>query len=189
MVVSEKVLINRMKEAYKTYGYTVAVHEDRMYLSNGFWLVEIDVDNVPGEIMAMFGGHIRKIPVDGDAYKVIRDKDGPIVQTRMMEDALMGVEELNREREAAFDHAEPVIMRRTNLTYDGCRIWQANPGMEIYLIDPRYAALIAGNCQVYRVGNGIYAEGEISRVWVLRVNNQEAKAYLEHLEKKLWVTE
>ena len=67
MVINEKALVRRMKEAYKTYGYTVAVDEDTVYLSNGFWLAELDIDQVPSEIMGMFGEHIRDIPRSGDA--------------------------------------------------------------------------------------------------------------------------
>ena len=90
MVISEKALVSRMKEAYKTYGYTVMVEEDMVYLTNGFWLAGMDIDQVPSAVMGMFGEHIRDIPSSGDAYKVTKGKDGPIAQKRILEDA-MGV--------------------------------------------------------------------------------------------------
>ncbi|MBQ2785944.1 MAG: hypothetical protein IJF02_05525 [Oscillospiraceae bacterium] len=189
MVINEKALVSRMKDAYKTYGYTVAVEEDRMYLSNGFWLAEINTDNVPGEILGMFGEHIRDIPKNGDAYKVIKDKTGPIVQKRILEDALGAVKSMYSQREKAYEGILPVQMRKTNLTYDGCRVWQAACVGDIYMIDPRYAAMIANTKDVVQVGEGIYAEGETSKLWILRVNKKEDKVYVEHLQQIAWVTE
>ena len=34
MVINEKALVRQVKEAYKTYGYTVAVDEDTVYLDH-----------------------------------------------------------------------------------------------------------------------------------------------------------
>lgn len=67
MVISEKALVSRMKEAYKTNGYTVVVDEDMVYLTNGFWLAGMDIDQVPSAVMGMFGEHIRDIPSSGQA--------------------------------------------------------------------------------------------------------------------------
>lgn len=189
MVIKDKALTKRMKEAYSTYGYTVAVDEDTMYLSNGFWLAGIDLDNVPREIMGMFGEHIRDIPKKGDAYKVTKAKDGPIVQHRILEDAMKTVQHMMTERDEAWDDIQLVSMRRTNLTYEGMQVWQAVPGRDVYLIDPRYAAMVSNPKEVVKVGNGIYIEDETSKLWILRVVKQEDDAYLKHLEKIAWVAE
>ena len=189
MVINEKALVSRMKEAYSTYGYTVAVEENRMYLSNGFWLAEIDVDNVPDKILGMFGEHIRDVPKAGDAYKVTKGKDGAIVQKRILEEAMGAVKQLYEERAEAFKDARPAQMRKTNLTYDGCRVWQAEIGLDIYLIDPRYAVMIDKTQDVVQVGEGIYAEDYDSKLWILRVAKESDKTYLEHMEKISWVKE
>lgn len=190
MVINEKALVRQLKEAYKTYGYTVMVDEDlRVYLTNGFWLAEIDIDQVPSEVMGMFGEHIRAIPRPGDAYKVTKDKDGPIVQKRILEEAMGAVRQMYTERGEAFKDIPPVVMKKTNLTYDGCRVWQAANVRDIYLIDPRYAAMLANTKDVYKVGGGIYAEDDDSKLWILRASKDSDKNYLEHMEKISWVTE
>lgn len=189
MVINEKSLVTRMKEAYKTYGYTVAVDEEMMYISNGFWLVGIAPDQVPGEILGMFGEHIRDIPKCGDAYKVTKAKDGPIVQHRILEDALKVVGTMHAKRDEAWDDIPLVMMRRTNLTYEGMQVWQALPGLDVYLIDPRYASMIRNIKDVSRVGNGIYIQDELSELWVLRVMKPEDDKFLKHLEKIAWVPE
>ena len=189
MVINEKALVSRMKEAYKTQGYTVAVDEDTVYLTNGFWLAGMDIDQVPSEIMGMFGEHIRDIPRSGDAYKVTKDKDGPIVQTRILEEAMAAVRQKETRRTEAFVDAVPVQMRKTNLTYDGCQVWQAEAGRDVFLIDPRYAVLIDKKQKVFRVGEGIYAEDEESELWILRVAKESDKTYLEHMQKISWVKE
>ena len=189
MVINEKALVSRMKEAYRTYGYAVCVDEDTVYLTNGFWLAAMDIDQVPSEIMGMFGEHIRDIPRSGDAYKVTKDKDGPVVQTRILEDAMGAVRQMETNRHEAFVDAVPVQMRKTNLIYDGCHAWQAETGRDIFLIDPRYAVLIEKKQKVFRVGEGIYAEDDDSQLWVLRVAKESDKAYLEHMEKISWIKE
>lgn len=189
MVINEKALVSRMKEAYKSYGYTVAVDEDMVYLTNGFWLAGMDIDQVPAEVMGMFGEHIRAIPKSGQAYKVTKDKDGPIVQSRILEDALACVRQMERLKAEAFEEVLPVKMCKTNLIYDGSHVWQEVIGGKVFLIDPRYAVLMEKKQEVFRVGEGIYAQDEESMVWILRVSNDADKTYLEHLEKIHWIKE
>ncbi|MBO5891249.1 MAG: hypothetical protein J6Q30_00840 [Oscillospiraceae bacterium] len=189
MVINEKALVTQMKNAYNSCGYTVAVEGDRMYLTNGFWLAEIDVDNVPDKILGMFGEHIRDVPKDGDAYKVTKDKDGAIVQKRILPEAMGMVMQMYERRNVVFKVAVPVVMQKTNLTYDGCRVWQAERARDIFLIDPRYAAMIDKTKDVYMVGEGIYAEDDDSKLWILWVAKESDKTYLEHMEKISWVKE
>lgn len=189
MVINEKALVRQMKEAYKGYGYTVAVDEDAVYLTNGFWLAELDIDQVPSEIMGMFGEHIRDIPRSGDAYKVIKDKTGPIVQTRILKEAFGVVEQMLDRRATAFASGLPVKMRKTNLNYNNLQVWQAKIECDVFLIDPRYAVMFEKTADVYRVGEGIYAEDSDSRLWVLRVSEESDKMYLSHMEKISWIKE
>ena len=186
MVINEKALVSRMKDAYKTYGYTVAVEEDRVYLTNGFWLAGMDIDQVPSAVMGMFGEHIRDIPCSGDAYKVTKGKDGAIVQKRILEEA-MGVVRQMLERRG--DASPDIQMRKTNLTYDGAQVWQAEIGKDVFLIDPRYAVMIDKQQKAFRVGEGIYAEDEESVLWILRINDAADKLYLDHLQKISWIKE
>ena len=189
MVINEKVLVRQMKESYKGQGYQVLVNNDAMVITNGFWLVEIDLDNVPNEVLSLIALHTRKTPDEGTAWKVTKGDTGPIVQSRMLEDALGPLRSMYEERNEAFDDIQLIQMRKTNLIYDGCGVWQAHPGNDIYLIDLRYEALISDRGQVNMVGRGIYAEGEISKVWVLRVAAQSDKEYLNHLQKMIWITQ
>lgn len=189
MVINEKALVNRMKEAYSASGYTVAVQDDRMYLTNGFWLAEIDVDNVPDKILGMFGEHIRDVPKAGDAYKVTKGKDGAIVQKRILDEAMGAAKQMYEQRAEAYKDILPVVMQKTNLTYEGCHVWQAANVRDIYLIDPRYAAMLSKTKDVHQVGGGIYAEDEESKLWILRVSKDSDKVYLSHMEKISWVKE
>lgn len=186
MVISEKALVNRMKEAYKSNGYTVVVDEDMVYLSNGFWLAGMDIDQVPSAVMGMFGEHIRDIPSSGQAYKVTKDKDGAIVQKRIQEEAMGVVRQMLQRRG---DASPDVQMRKTNLTYDGAQVWQEEIGKDVFLIDPRYAVMIEKKQKAFRVGEGIYAEDEESVLWILRVAKESDKTYLEHMQKISWVKE
>lgn len=189
MVINEKALVRQMKEAYRSGGYSVTVSHDITYLSNGYWLAGINTDNVPAAILGMFGEHIRDIPKNGDSYRVAKSKDGPVAQCRILEDAMRPINNMLSQRDEAWKDITLTAMRRTNITYDGLQIWQAKPGNGIYLIEPSYAAMVDAHSEVVQVGNGIYAEGEISQLWILRYNKKEAQDQIAHLEKIAWVAE
>lgn len=189
MVVYEKALVRQMKDAYKNQGYTVAVQDDRMMIANGFWLADVDVDNVTSEVLSLMALHLRTIPDDDRAYKVVKGDDGPYVQSKLTEDALAPMEQLDRELSEAKREDTYCRMKKTALRLDGCSLWQGVTEHDMFLIDPRHEVLIESNAEVYRVGNGLYAEGNSSRLWVLRVAADGANlAAITHLEKWRWVT-
>lgn len=183
MVINEKALVRQIKETYKSYGYCVAVQDGRMMLTNGFWLANIDTDNVPSELLGLLAEHIRDVPKEGTAYKVIKDIDGPYVQHRILEEAIAPLKQMAGEKEAGGMY----MMRRSILTLGGMQLWQAPEGSAMYMIDPRYAALFEDHNEVVRLGNGIYAEGNISELWVLRVTEGELVEKINHLKKIQWV--
>lgn len=185
MVVNEKALVKQMKEAYKMQGYTVAVKDDQMMINSGFWLVQIDMENVPSEVLALIALHLRLIPDEDRAYKVVKGDDGPYVQSRLISDAMGGLEQMYQALEEDGPHHG---MKKSSLRFDGNSVWQTTVGNDIYLIDPRYEVLVAGDAAVSMVGNGIYAEGNTSKVWVLRVAVSGGDAdKVRHLEQCRWV--
>ena len=95
MVVKEKALVARMKEAYKTGGYSVAVNEDRHIIIGGTWAVELDSDNLPRDVIGLLAVHLGFLPKQDSAYKITRAKDGPQVQCMIYEDAVKTVEALD----------------------------------------------------------------------------------------------
>lgn len=143
------------------------------------------MDNVPNEVLSLIALHMRLIPDNGDAYKVIKGDDGPILHKKMLDAALQPV--IHMEDDEAATRAVPVIMKKTCLRYDGCCVWQSDADLSIFLIDPRYEALIDSKVLVRMVGNGLYAEDDISKAWVLRVSNESAKDHINHLAGIRWV--
>lgn len=189
MIVNEKALVRQMKESYKNQGYTVAVYNDHMMITNGFWLADMDLDNVPSEVLGLMALHLRTIPDEGRAYKVVKGDDGPYVQSKLTSEALGPLERLDLQLAEALEEGEYFRMKKTPLYFDGFGLWQAVPDRLIFPIDPRHEVLIESGAEVHKVGNGLYAEGNCSRLWVLRVATDGADHdKLRHLEKILWVT-
>lgn len=189
MIVNEKALVRQMKDAYKNQGYTVAVRDDRMMITSGYWIVDIDMDDVPSEVLALIALHVRVIPDNDRAYKVVKGDDGPYVQSKLTTEAMAGLEQLDRELSDALQDGTYCTMKKTAIRMDGCSLWQGTTEKEIFLTDPRYEVLIESGAEVHRVGNGLYAEGNCSRLWVLRVAADGADlAAVRHLEAWRWVT-
>lgn len=187
MIINEKALVRQMKEAYKNQGYTVAVNNDIMVICSGYWLVQVESDNVPAEVLSLFAMHMRKIPENGDAYKVVKGDDGSYVQKKLIADALGPVETMEKLLAEADEDGGAAPMKKTNLRYDGCSVWQSQETLGIFLIDPRYEALIAADDSVCMLGTGIYAEGNISKIWIMRVDKKYEQAKIQHLAGIRWV--
>lgn len=190
MVINEKALVSQVKEAFKLGGYTVAVKDGRMMLSNGYWLASIDEKNVPSKLLSILAEHIRDVPKEGQAYRCYKTKEGPFVQSAILEDAIKPMQTMHNQRDEAWEDVNPPMMIHTPLTYDGMQLWQADSSASvsaIYMIDPRFSVLIDAKAdEVWKVGNGLYVQGEISELWVLRVAEGAAAEKIKHLETITW---
>lgn len=186
MVVNEKALRTRIKEAFKNQGYTVAVDDGVMWINGGFWLIWVNTDEVSNETLSLITLHTRKTLRDGEAYKVVKGDNGPIVQ-KVLLDAAMASAKTMGDHLAARTMSETFKMLKTNLRYDGCGVWQNDTHLNVVLIDPRYEALIEDKKGVTALGTGIYAEGEISGAWVLRKDVKGQEVQLQHLAGMRWV--
>ncbi len=187
MIINEKALVSQMKESYRNYGYTVAVTGGRMMLTNGYWLAVIGQNNVPSDVLGLLAVHIRDVPKEGDAFKVTKTKNGPFAQSCILEDAVAPLVKLCELKAEELVPSMTSEMRCTDLTLGGMQLWQERPGNRIYMIDPRFSALFGETNDPVRLGDGIYADGEISELWVMRRSDGAAADKLRHLEKIPWV--
>ena len=191
MVINEKALVAQVKSAYSLGAYTVAVKDGRMMISNGYWLASIDEKNVPSKLLSILAEHIRDVPKEGQAYRCYKTKEGPIAQSAILEDAIKPMQTMHQQRDAAWEKPNPPMMIHTPLTFNGRQLWQADHSASdstIYMIDPRYSVLIDTKAdEVWKVGNGLYVQGEISELWVLRFAEGAEAEKIKHLEAIPWV--
>ena len=162
MVVSEKALVARMKEAYKTGGYTVAVNNFRHIIIGGTWAVEMDSKNLPRDVVGLMAVHMGFLPVSGEAYKITKTKEGPYVQDMIYKDAMAIVESMAGSPVA-------VHITKTALTLEGCNVWQQDIGTAVHRIRTDLEELFRKKEDVRLAGHTFQAAGEISRAWVLEV--------------------
>lgn len=170
MVVNEKALLSRMKEAYKTGGYTVAVNEDRHIIIGSTWAVEIDSDNVPRDVIGLFAVHMGFLPKPDTAHKITKTKVGPYAQSMIYDDAMKTIEAMDSTLAA-------VGITKTMVTLEGCNVWQQNIGTAVHLIRPDLEELFSKNEDVRFAGYTFRSEGKISRGWVMEalVDPEDAK--------------
>lgn len=186
MVVNEKALMRCMKEAYRNQGYTVAVDEDDwMMINGGYWMVKIAEEETSNELRSLITLHMRHLPRNGEAYKTVKTKNGPFVQKMLLEDAMSAEEKLKGK--LMLGDASQNTMKRTELILRNCGVWQDTKDMRIMLVDPRYEQLIDRPIDVTRAGHGLYQSDDISILWVLAVQDNEAQDKIEHLAEIHWV--
>ena len=188
MVVNEKALKRCLKEAYKTRAFTVAVDDGRMMINGGYWLVIIDTDEVPNGILGLFGEWMRKIPDEGEAYRVIKGDEGAIIQKQLLTDALSQIREMEGKWSEAVSENPDAVMRRVDLRFEGAQIWQNSDDLSVLMVDHRYEAMLDSIKDIYRVGTGLYASGNVSTAWILGIDSRgSAKEKVDHLAKFRWV--
>ena len=160
MVANEKALLGRIKDCYKSGGYTVMVNGGRHTIIGGTWAVEISSENLPRDVIGLMAVHMGFLPEPGSAYKITKAKDGAQVQSVIREDA----EALKEALEGTYV-GTPVA--RTGITMDGCNVWQQIAGTLVHLIRPDLEELFRKREELILAGNTFRACGEISKVWVL----------------------
>lgn len=187
MVINEKALVKELKEAYKGWGYTVMVRPgDEWIFTTKAWAAEIDGQgNVPNEVLSLIVLHMGYLPEPETAYRIYKTDTGPAIQEEVYSVVEATWLTLCAQRQQTT--GKPVLCKQTKLRLGNCRVWQRMVDLEILLIDPTYERIMESKKNIRVVGDAIYAEGEISCVYVMRVQNVGEKAHLDHLAQMQWI--
>ena len=187
MVISEKTLVREIKAAYKGGGYVVISRPGgRTAFWTPQWTVEIDTDNLPREVLALLALHMGCLPEEGRSYRIMKGKDEPTVQTMLFESAIIPI----RNLEAAVATAAELVTvnaRKTVLTFDGWNLWQKIGNNGCLLVDPEYEQLLRKRDDVVVVGDYLYKEGEISKVYIMRGDEPGYENQINHLGQIPWI--
>lgn len=179
MVINEKALLSRMKDAYNGGGYTVAVRGHLHMIRTHTWAVEIESKNLPSDIIGLLAAHLRFLPEAGTAYKITKTKGGPQTQSMIFEEAVKPVENLE---------AVPIAvdMQKTGLTLDGRNVWQRNIGLGVELLAPELEALLKKTENVNMAEGAFRCIGEISRVYLMRAESDPEDVKIRCLSGIRW---
>lgn len=187
MVINEKVLVRELKAAYKSGGYIVINRPGgRTVFWTPAWTVEINTENLPREVLALLALHMGCLPEEGRSYRIMKGKDEPTVQTMLFESAIIPIRNLEEAVQMAAE-VMTVTARKTVLTFDGWNIWQKIGNNGCLLVNPTCEQLLRKRDEVIIVGDYLYKEGEISKVYILRGNEPRHENQLNHLGQILWI--
>ena len=185
MVINEKGLIDLMKAAFKkrSTGYKVACRvsnrkECEIVLAGPGWFAVMERENTPRKVLALIVEHLGNLPLIGQAYQV-QDKQTQAEIFDMAVPELPFLEESNAPRIA-----------RTQLTYQGYRVWQRSDDLKVHLVSENMEALLLNYNQPLAIAdNGMfYTCGAVSRVYISRVPiMRDEYPGLDHLAKQQWV--
>lgn len=184
MVIHEKALVQEMKEAYKGWGYTVIVRPgDKWVFKTDSWAVQIDGQgNVPNEVLSLIVLHMGELPKKESACRIYKVDTGPAIQKEVFAVVNEAIEKLEKQ----VVHSEQAEIQRTKLMFGTYRVWQKEKDMEIFLMDPHDTRLIDSK-EIVAVGEGIYAEGDISWAFALRRMDTAEKVHIDHLAQMQWI--
>ena len=187
MVINEKTLVREMKEAYKGWGYTVICREEEStIILCPYWAVEINSENLPREVLSLLALHMGYLPKEGEAYKIMKAGKETTVQKMLFDTALLMIRKLEQPM-LHRDVAPLVDIKKTLLTFDGCNVWQKTGNNGIVLVDPEYESILRKKEDVVMAGDAIHKRGEVSRVWVFRVEGSKWENQMNHLGQIPWV--
>lgn len=184
MVIDEKGLVARMLDAYrkKSTGYKVACRFTErkvreLVISAPGWVAVMEREHAPRKVLALIVEHLGDVPTAGQAFQV-QDKQ---TQTEIYD---MAVPELY----LSFDDKAKIA--RTQLAYQGHRVWQRTDNLNVHLISEKMEALLANYHMPLDISEDglFYTVGKVSRVYISRVpvmRNEDTA--LDHLAKRKWV--
>lgn len=191
MVINGNALVRQMKEAFKGGGYTVICDpKGTTIICCGYWAVEIDNADVPRQALSLMALHMGFLPEEGDAYKVIKGKGEPVIQTRIYDEAIKPIRELDDA--ACVDTSSNAVVVKTILTYDGCNVWQgASADQSVLLVNPALEGVMARKRDsiVHRAGNALCLKGEVSKAYIMRVDMDKQKPQMDHMAAIRWPVE
>lgn len=186
MIVKEKGLLRRMKEAYKSSGYNVMVDtvdgEEYLCLQHWGWIVGIQLVNVPRKVLGLLAEHMGRLPVWGEAFKVSKNQ----VQKEIFDVADDPFRDLLQCMDNWENHK---IIKLTKLEWNGDQVWQCPKDLSIALVDPDVAALAAfGNNNDIRLeGINLMIKGSHSFAAVQKGYVPDGdKPLLSHLADMQW---
>lgn len=185
MIIDEKALCRRMKEAYKGGGYSVAATERNVMITDGTFFAEVYARNMPRKALGLIAEHVGAIPGAGEAYFC---KKG-VCQTEIFETS-KAVGAMRELEQLLAPMGGQNQARPTRLTLNGLNVWQNTTSMEILLMAPELEETAKYNpaFPVDVVGNAMYFKGDVSRLLIVKTMvNTDSKIQVEHLEGMQWV--
>lgn len=188
MVINESGLVKAMKASYKD-GYHVAAgtignSEYMMIVSYGYtWAVAVQRDNVPRKVLGLIAEHLRKIPENGEAYKLQRDEDPQEELYHVATEPLYRMID-----EVSAPEGLPRVFK-TKLVYGNRNVWQQLDNLDIMLLNPRYENISAGmNMEARRVDNCLCTQGEMSYAFICKTApGKEEEKMIERMGKTMWL--
>lgn len=184
MVIDEKALVSLMKRDYRAGAYRVAAPGPESLVIQGFgWVVRLEGDNVPREVLSLIVRHMGFLPAEQTAWRILKGKKEPIVQEEMLAIAL--------ETAQVAELKEQVRVRtvkKTGLSFEGWNVWQCTDNMKILLMEPGREGLLDSFDGVYAAGEGMYKEGLASRVYIWAERDENHPEQLKHLADMQWVS-
>ena len=187
MVISEKALVQGMKNAFKAGGYNVICRNgERTVIMCPSWAVEIDNDNMPREVLSLLALHMGYLPESGDACKILKADKEATVQTMLFEDAMITIRK-SLELPLGSGGTPRVTVKKTTLTLDGYNVWQKTGNQGIVLVAPEHERILRKREDAAVAGRALYKEGEASRAWIFCYEDARLESQLNHLGQILWV--
>jgi hypothetical protein len=185
MIINEKGLIKIMKEAHKGYGYSVAVTNDAIGVESIIIITKEcvivgDKKKMPWKVLGLIVEHMGELPVSGEAYQVRKNQP----QTEIFDAATATLKNIHA------DNKPLKVVKRTDLTLGGYRLWQRKEDLKIFKIDPVLEDVLEISRGIHRiVGDDLLMmEDRESRAYVyFEKPDKNGSAWLDHLSQMQWV--
>lgn len=185
MIIDDKALIKRMKEAKKSFGYHVAVSRGVgnkniiIVADNKRWAVVMEQKNAPRKVLGLIAEHMGMLPDPGESY-LVRKKDAQLEMSEIVSGMLGNITDTEKPQ---------LMIAGTPLYYGGYQLWQRKEDLRIFKVNPELSdLLILPTNEAKIIGNSMIKAEDLESRGYIAVNNDEdsRNVWLEHLSQIEW---
>lgn len=185
MIVNEKGLLKIMKEAHKSYGYSVAATNDAIGVESIIIITQKcvvvgDKKNMPRKVLALIVEHMGELPHCGEAFQIKKNEP----QTEIFDAATQTLKDMHSENKSLR------VIKRTDLTLGGYRLWQRKEDLKMFKLDPVLENVLEISRGIHRiVGDDVLMMvDKESRAYVyFEKPDKNGSAGLDHLSQMQWI--
>lgn len=156
-MLNETGLAARMREAWKSSGYTVTAKNGELMLNGIGWAVRARTDKLPRRCLGLLAEHMGGLPEDGDCVQLSKAQGA---QNKISGAELSFWQDAERLCDDLVYDDPPARVRQTPLTIGGYELWQNLRSMQVLRVRAELGRIL--DAEARSDGGFLGSEGRVA---------------------------